>query len=187
MSTIAKIKQDAQTRMQKSIESLHTDLTKVRTGRAHPSLLDQVSVSYYGNDTPLSQVATVNASDARTLLVTPWEKPMLPAIEKAILNSGLGLNPATSGNAIRVPLPPLSEERRKEMIKVVKSTCEDAKIAVRNVRRDANNQLKEDVKKKLINEDDDRRAQDEVQKLTDKFVADIDKILVSKEKELLEV
>jgi ribosome recycling factor len=184
---IAKIKQDTQARMQKGIDSLHITLAKVRTGRAHPSLLDQVVVSYYGTDTPLSQVATINASDSRTLLVTPWEKAVVPAIEKAILNSGLGLNPATSGNAIRVPLPPLSEERRKEMIKVVKSECEDAKIVVRNVRRDANTSLKEQLKKKLINEDDDRRAQDEVQKLTDKFVAEIDKMLISKEKELLEV
>jgi ribosome recycling factor len=187
MSTIANIKQDTQTRMQKSVDSLHTALTKIRTGRAHPSLLDQVVVSYYGTDTPLNQVATVNASDSRTLLVTPWEKAVIPAVEKAILNSGLGLNPATSGNAIRVPLPPLSEERRKEMIKVVKGECEDAKIAVRNVRRDANTLLKEQLKKKLINEDDDHRAQDEIQKLTDKFVAEVDKILVGKEKELMEV
>jgi len=185
--SIANTKQDAQTRMQKSIDSLHTELAKVRTGRAHPSLLDQVVVSYYGNDTPLNQVAAINASDARTLLVTPWEKPMVPAIEKAILNAGLGLNPATSGNAIRVPLPPLSEERRKEMIKLVKSNCEDAKVAIRNVRRDANTNLKELLKKKVINEDEDRRAQDEIQKLTDKFIAEIDKMLGTKEKELLEV
>ncbi len=183
----AKIKQDAEQRMKKCIDALHAAFTKIRTGRAHPSLLDQVVVSYYGNDTPLSQVATVNASDARTLLVTPWEKNMVATIEKAILNSGLGLNPATSGNAIRVPLPPLSEERRKEMIKVVKGEAEDAKIAVRNVRRDGNNALKEMLKKKEISEDIEHRAQDDIQKLTDKFIVEVDKVLAMKEKELLEV
>lgn len=183
----AKIKQDAEQRMAKSIDALHIEFTKIRTGRAHPSLLDQVMVPHYGNDTPLNQVASVNASDARTLLVTPWEKSLVPTIEKAIMNAGLGLNPVTSGNAIRVPLPPLSEERRKDMIKVVRNTAEDSKVAVRNIRRDANTQIKELLKKKEITEDIERRVQDEIQKLTDKFISEIDKILSSKEKELMEV
>lgn len=184
---IATIKKNAETRMQKSIEALEHELSKLRSGRAHPALLDQIKVPYYGNDTPLPQVASVTIGDARTLVVTPWEKSIVPAIEKAILNSGLGLNPTTAGTVIRVPLPPLTEERRREMIKVVKSEAENAKVAIRNIRRDANNEFKELLKKKEISEDDERRAQDDVQKITDKFVAEVDKVFAAKEKELMDV
>lgn len=183
----ATIKNDTQLRMQKSIDALHNELTKLRSGRAHPALLDQVRVPYYGNDTPLPQIASVTIGDARTLVVTAWEKQLVPAIEKAILNAGLGLNPVSAGIAIRVPLPALTEDRRKDMIKVVKAEAENAKVSIRNVRRDANNHLKELLKKKEIGEDDERRAQDEIQKLTDKFIAEAEKILALKEKELLEV
>jgi ribosome recycling factor len=185
--TVAAIKQDAEHRMKKSVESLQQNLMKLRTGRAHPSLLDHVMVSYYGSDVPLSQVANVNAADSRTLAVQPWEKNMIPAIEKAIMVAGLGLNPVTTGDVVRVPLPALNEERRKEFIKIVRSEGEDARIAVRNVRRDANNRFKELVKSKDISEDDDRRAQDDMQKLTDKFIAEVDKLLAAKETELMEV
>ncbi|MCD6047350.1 MAG: frr [Gammaproteobacteria bacterium] len=185
--TIAETKQNAEQRMRKSIESLQNNLIKLRTGRAHPSLLDQVVVSYYGNDTPLNQVSNVTTADARTLLITPWEKNLIPSIEKAIYASGLGLNPVTTGDAIRVPLPPLNEERRKEFIKIVKGEAEDARVAIRNIRRDANTQLKELVKAKDISEDDEKRAQDDVQKLTDKYIAEVDKLLAAKETELMEV
>jgi ribosome recycling factor len=181
------VKQTAEQRMKKAIESLKVDLTKIRTGRANAGILDHVQVDYYGAITPLTQVASITSSDARTLLVTPWEKAMVAAVEKAILTSGLGLNPSTAGTAIRVPMPPLTEERRKELIKVVKHEGEQARVSVRNVRRDANNQLKELVKDKSISEDDERRAGELIQKLTDKYVADIDALLVVKEKDLLEI
>lgn len=185
--SVPAIRQDAEQRMKKSIESLQQNLMKLRTGRAHPSLLDHVMVPYYGSDVPLSQVANVNAADARTLAVQPWEKNMIPAIEKAIMTAGLGLNPVTTGDVVRVPLPPLNEERRKEFIKIVRSEGEEARVAIRNIRRDANNRYKELVKSKDISEDDERRAQDEMQKLTDRFIAEVDKILSAKEVELMEV
>ncbi|CEK10488.1 ribosome recycling factor [Legionella hackeliae] len=181
------IKQDAEKRMKKSVETLQHDLTKIRTGRAHASLLDHVHVDYYGNSTPLNQVANVTVSDSRTLLVTPWEKSMVAAVEKAILTSDLGLNPATAGNAIRVPMPPLTEERRKEMTKVVRGEGEQGRVAIRNIRRDANNHLKELVKAKEISEDDERRASEVIQKLTDKYIAEIDAVLATKEKDLMEI
>lgn len=181
------IKKDAEKRMQKTIETLQHDLTKIRTGRANASLLDHVQVDYYGNSTPLSQVANVTSSDSRTLLVTPWEKSMVAAIEKAILTSDLGLNPSTAGSAIRVPMPPLTEERRKELIKVVRNEGEQARVAIRNIRRDANTQLKELVKDKHISEDDERRAAEIIQKLTDKYIADADAHLATKEKDLMAI
>ena len=184
---INEIKNDAEKRMKKTIESLKHEMTKIRTGRASVGLLDHVQVDYYGNLTPLNQVANVSSSDARTLLVTPWEKSMMAAIEKAILTSDLGLNPAASGNAIRVPMPPLTEERRKELIKVVRGEAEQGRISIRNVRRDANSDLKELVKDKAISEDDERRSNDIVQKLTDKYVAEIDEVLELKEKDLMEI
>jgi ribosome recycling factor len=181
------IKNTAESNMKKAIEALHNELNKLRTGRAHPSLLEQVRVSYYGNDTPLSQVASITVSDARTLLVTPWEKTLTGAIEKAIMTANLGLNPATSGQTVRVPLPMLTEERRKDLVKLVKNETENARVSIRNARRDANNHFKELFKKKEISEDEERRAQDLMQKLTDKYVAEVDRIAVSKEKELMEV
>lgn len=181
------VKQDAEKRMSKTIETLQTDLTKIRTGRANVSFLDHVQVDYYGNPTPLNQVANITVSDSRTLLVTPWEKGMVAPIEKAILTSDLGLNPATTGNAIRVPMPPLTEERRKEMIRVVRGECEQGRVAIRNIRRDANNHLKELVKSKAISEDEERRAGEIIQKLTDKFIATIDGLLNEKEKDLMEI
>lgn len=181
------IKETAEGRMQKAIEALHGELAKLRTGRAHPSLLDHVRVAYYGNEVPLSQVASVTVADARTLLVTPWEKPLVPTIEKAILTADLGLNPATSGNAIRVPLPLLTEARRKEMAKLVKGETENARVSIRNARRDANNQLKDLLKQKEISEDEERRMQEAIQKLTDKYIIDVDRIGAGKEKELMEV
>lgn len=185
--SVADVKKNAQDRMNKSIETLKNDLAKVRTGRAHTGLLDHVMVDYYGSPTALPMVANLTLIDARTIGVQPWEKKMLPVIEKAIRESDLGLNPSSFGDLIRVPTPALTEERRKEMVKLCKSEAEDAKIAVRNIRRDANEQLKKMVKDKAISEDDERRAQDDVQKLTDKFVADIDKVVAEKEKEVLTV
>jgi ribosome recycling factor len=184
---ISEIKQEAQERMKKSVEALHHEFTKIRTGRAHPSLLDHIKVDYYGNETPLSQVASVSVSDPRTLTVTPWEKTMVAAVEKAIINSDLGLNPATAGTAIRIPMPPLNEARRKDLIKVVRGEAEQARVAVRNARRDANNDLKEYVKAKEISEDDERRGQDMVQKLTDQYIEEIEKVLTTKEEDLMEV
>jgi len=184
---INEILADAKTRMQKSIDSLKSDLSKVRTGRAHPSLLEAVTVSYYGVDTPLSQVANVTIEDARTLAVTPWEKPMVAVVEKAILTADLGLNPATAGTVIRVPLPPLTEERRRDLTKLVRSEGENAKVAVRNVRRDANSDLKDLTKAKDITEDDERRGEAEVQKITDDFVKEIDSLIEAKESELMTV
>lgn len=181
------IKQDAEKRMKKTVESLQHELTKIRTGRANAGLLDHVMVDYYGNLTPLHQVANVNVSDSRTLLVTPWEKNLVAAIEKAILTSDLGLNPATAGTAIRIPMPPLTEERRKELIKVVRHEGEQGRVSVRNIRRDANTQLKELVKSKQITEDDERRSGEVIQKLTDTYIEEIDKVLVAKEKDLMEI
>jgi ribosome recycling factor len=185
--TVADVKKNTEQKMNKSIETLKADLAKVRTGRAHAGILDHVKVDYYGNPTQLSQVANITLIDARTIGVQPWEKKMVGAIEKAIRESDLGLNPATQGDLIRVPTPPLTEERRKEMVKLVKTEAEDAKIAVRNIRRDANEGLKRLLKDKAISEDDERRAQDDVQKLTDRFVAEIDKLVAEKEKEVLTV
>lgn len=185
--SVADIKKNSDQRMQKSIETLKADLAKVRTGRAHTGILDHVQVDYYGSPTHITQVANVTLIDARTIGVQPWEKKMLSAIEKAIRDSDLGLNPSSQGDMIRVPTPPLTEERRKEMVKLVKTEGESAKIAIRNIRRDANESLKKMLKEKECSEDDERRAQDDVQKLTDKFVAEVDKLLADKEKEVLTV
>ncbi|WP_454783785.1 ribosome recycling factor [Legionella sp. WA2024007413] len=184
---INEIKQDSEKRMKKTIEVLQTDLTKIRTGRASVGLLDHIQVDYYGTMTPLNQIANVSASDSRTILVTPWEKSMVAAVEKAILTSDLGLNPATAGSAIRVPMPPLTEERRKELIKVVRNEGEQGKVSIRNIRRDANTQLKDLVKDKTISEDDERRATEVIQKLTDKYILEIDGLLAEKEKDLMEI
>ena len=184
---INELKKDAEIRMGKSVVSLQNDLTKLRTGRAHTSLLDHITVEYYGSEVPLSQVANVSVLDSRTLSVSPWEKPMVQAIEKAIMNSNMGLNPATTGELIRIPLPPLTEERRKDMIKVVRSEGEGAKVAIRNIRRDVLSDIKSLLKDKEITEDDDRQAQDDVQKLTDKYVKQVDEALVIKEKDLMEI
>ncbi|HEU4620638.1 MAG TPA: ribosome recycling factor [Burkholderiaceae bacterium] len=184
---IADLKKAAEQKMQKSVESLKTDLAKIRTGRAHTGLLDHIHVDYYGNPTPLGQVANLTLLDARTIAVQPWEKKMVAVVEKAIRESDLGLNPATQGDVIRVPMPALTEERRRELSKVVKGEGENAKVAVRNLRRDANEGLKKLVKDKAISEDDERRAQEDVQKLTDRFIAEIDKLLAEKEKELMTV
>lgn len=185
--TIAEVKKNTDQRMNKTIETLKADLAKVRTGRAHTGILDHVQVDYYGNPTLLSQVANVTLIDARTIGVQPWEKKMIGVVEKAIREADLGLNPATQGDVIRVPTPPLTEERRKEMVKLVKSEAEDAKIAIRNIRRDANEGLKKILKDKECSEDDERRAQEDIQKLTDRFVAEVDKLVAEKEKEVLTV
>ena len=185
--SVADVKKTAQDKMAKSIDTLKADLAKVRTGRAHTGILDHVTVDYYGSPTALPMVANLTLIDARTIGVTPYEKKMLNAIEKAIRDSDLGLNPSTFGEMVRVPTPALTEERRKEMVKLVKSEAEDGKIAVRNVRRDANEQLKKLVKDKAISEDDERRASEDVQKLTDKAIVDIDKMVVEKEKEIMTV
>ncbi|MFZ6644320.1 ribosome recycling factor [Undibacterium sp. TJN25] len=185
--TVVDVKKNTEQRMQKSIETLKSDLSKVRTGRAHTGILDHVQVDYYGSPTHITQVANVTLIDARTIGVQPWEKKMISAIEKAIRDADLGLNPSTQGDMIRVPTPPLTEERRKEMVKLVKTEGEDSKIAIRNIRRDANESLKKLLKDKACSEDDERRAQDDVQKLTDKFVSEVDKLLAEKEKEVLTV
>jgi ribosome recycling factor len=181
------IKQDAASRMTKSVAALSDNLAKLRTGRAHPSLLDHLTVSYYGTDTPLKQVANVNVEDSRTLSIQPWEQTMVKAVEKAIMESDLGLNPNTAGNVIRVPMPPLTEERRKDMIKIVRQEGEQAKVAIRNIRRDANGDLKDLVKDKLISEDDERRGQEIIQKLTDKYVKEVDALLEQKEADLMAI
>ena len=181
------LKQDAETRMGKSVESLKTDLKKLRTGRAHTSLLDHITVDYYGSEVPLSQVANISVSDARTLTVQPWEKQMVAVVEKAIMTSDMGLNPATAGEIIRVPLPPLTEERRKDMIRVVRQEGEGAKVAIRNIRRDVLGDIKSLLKEKDITEDEERRAQDDVQKITDQYVAKVDALLEEKEKDLMEI
>ena len=185
--SLADVKKNAQERMVKSLETLRADLAKVRTGRAHTGILDHVMVEYYGSPTALAQVANVTLLDARTIGVQPYEKKMASTIEKAIRDADLGLNPSAQGDVIRVPTPPLTEERRKEMVKLVKSEGEDAKVAVRNIRRDANEGLKKLVKDKAISEDDERRGTDDIQKLTDKFIVDIDKMVGEKEKEILTV
>ncbi|MGN0918715.1 MAG: ribosome recycling factor [Oxalobacter sp.] len=184
---ISEVKKSAETKMSKSVDSLKTDLAKVRTGRANPGILDHVQVDYYGNPTPINQVANITLIDGRTISVQPWEKKMVNAVEKAIRDSDLGLNPSSVGDIIRVPMPPLTEERRREMVKLVKTEGEDAKVAVRNIRRDANEYLKKMVKDKTCSEDEERRAQDDIQKLTDKYVRQIDGLLAEKEKEVMTV
>ena len=181
------IKKDAGERMSKSVAALQLELTKIRTGRAHTSLLDHITVEYYGSQVPLNQVSNVNVEDSRTLTVSPWEKDMVKAIEKAIMNSDLGLNPATAGTIIRVPLPPLTEERRKDMIRVVRNEAEGGRVAIRNIRRDAISDIKDLMKEKMIGQDDERRAEDEIQVITDKHVATVDEILAQKESELMEI
>jgi ribosome recycling factor len=181
------IKKDAVERMQKCVASFRNELKRLRTGRAHTSLLEHIRVEYYGSEVPLQQVASISLEDARTLTVTPWEKNMVQAIEKAIMKSDLGLMPNTAGTVIRVPMPPLTEERRRDLTKVVRHEAENARVAVRNVRRDVMNELKEMLKAKLVSQDVDRRAQEEVQKLTDKHVAEIDQVLAEKEKELMQI
>ena len=184
---IADVKKTADQKMKKTLETLRTDLSKIRTGRAHTGLLDHVQVDYYGNPTPIPQVANVTLVDARTIGVTPWEKKLAPAIEKAIRDSDLGLNPSTVGEIVRVPMPALTEERRKDLIKVVHKEGENARIAVRNVRRDANHHLKDLLKQKKVAEDEERRAQDDVQKLTDRYIAEIDKLMQAKEADLMAI
>lgn len=182
---IEETKKDAEDRMGKSVAALRSELSKLRTGRAHPGLLDHLHVSYYGSDTPLRQVANIAVEDARTLTVTPWDKGMVPVVEKAIMTADLGLNPATAGSVIRVPLPPLTEERRKDLIRVVRQEGESARVAVRNVRRDAIHDLKTLVKEKAISQDEERRAAEDIQRLTDKYIAAVDKALEEKEADLM--
>ena len=184
---IADVKKTAEQKMHKSLDALKTDLGKVRTGRAHNGILDHVTVDYYGTQMPLNQVANLTLIDARTIGIAPWEKKMGPVIETAIRDSDLGLNPSAQGDLIRVPMPALTEERRRELIKVVKGEAENAKVAVRNLRRDANHHLKDLLKEKSVSEDDERRAQEDIQKLTDKFIAEIDKLLAAKEADLMAV
>jgi len=184
---IEDIKKDAKVRMQKSVEALIHELAKIRTGRAHPSLLDHVLVPYYGNEVPVNQAASVSVEDARTLVVVPWEKGMVAPVDKAIRSSDLGLNPSVAGNVIRVPLPPLTEERRRDMIRIVRQEAENARVAVRNVRRDAIQDLKALVKEKMVSEDEERRAEEAVQKLTDEHVGKVDQLLEEKEQELLAI
>jgi ribosome recycling factor len=181
------VKKTAEQKMTKSVETLKLDLGKVRTGRAHTGLLDHIHVDYYGSPMPLNQVGNVTLADARTITVQPWEKKLIPVIEKAIRDSDLGLNPATSGDVIRIPMPPLTEERRKELIKVVRHEAENARVAVRNVRREANEHLKKLLKDHQVSEDDERHAQQDVQKLTDRFIAEIDKVLAAKETDLMAI
>lgn len=180
------IKKDARTRMAKSVEALKLEMSKVRTGRAHTSLLDHLTVKYYGSEVPINQVASVVVSDPRTLAVTPWDKKVVPDVEKAILNSDLGLNPVTAGDVIRVPLPPLTEERRKEMIRIVRHEAENARVAIRNIRRDANHHLKALIKDESLAKDAEHKAEEEVQRLTDAHIAQVDEILKAKEQDLME-
>ena len=184
---ISDIQQDASGKMVKSIEALKKGFSKIRTGRAHPSLLDQVVVSYYGSDTPLSQVASVTIDDSRTLAVTPWEKSLMQAIEKAIMSSDLGLNPVTNGNVIRVPLPMLTEERRRDLVKVVKAEAESGRVSIRSIRRDANSEIKDALKEKMISEDEAHVGEDKVQKITDEYIKQIEKLLEEKEADLLSI
>lgn len=184
---IEDIKKEAKTRMQKSLEALANNFNKIRTGRAHPSILDSITIDYYGTETPLSQVANISVLDARTLSISPWEKQLTPNIEKAILKSDLGLNPSTTGELIRLPMPALTEETRKNYIKQARSEAENAKISIRSVRRDSLADIKDLLKEKEISEDEERRAADEIQKITDKFVADVDAALAVKEKDLMEI
>jgi ribosome recycling factor len=178
---------DAEVKMQKSIEAFKHEISKLRTGRAHPSLLEHLRIDYYGNETPLSQVSNITIGDARTLVITPWEKRLTPIIEKAIMTSDLGLNPATSGDVIRVPLPALTEQRRKDLIKVVRSEAENARVSIRNARRDANTVLKDALKNKEMPEDEERRLTDAVQKATDKFIAEVEQLLTTKETDLMAI
>jgi ribosome recycling factor len=180
------VKKDAEKRMAKSIEALREEFSRLRTGRANAALLEHVTVDYYGSETPIPRVATVTVEDARTITVSPWEKQMVPAVEKAILTSDLGLTPVTAGAVIRVPLPPMTEERRKELVKVVRHEAEGGRVAIRSIRRDALGDVKDLLKEKLITEDDDRRAHDEIQKLTDRFVGEIDSLMKEKEAEIME-
>ncbi len=184
---IEDIKNEAAARMKKSVQSLQQELTKLRTGRAHTSLLDHLTVSYYGSEVPLNQVASVSVGDARTLVVQPWEKNMVQPVEKAIMSSDLGLNPVSAGAVIRIPLPPLTEERRRDMVRVVRHEGEGARVAIRNIRRDANADVKALLKEKEISEDEERRAEDDIQKLTDRHIAEVDKVLEVKEAELMEI
>lgn len=183
---IPELKKDAEHRMQKSIESLKEELRRLRTGRAHAGLLESVQVEYYGSNVPIKQTANITVEDARTIVVTPWEKNMVGPVEKAIINSGLGLTPVTAGTVIRVPLPPMTEERRRELVKVVRHSAEAGRVSVRNVRRDVLSDMKDALKEKLITEDEERRAQEEIQKLTDRYVAQIDALLKDKEAEIME-
>jgi len=184
---VEEIHKDAEQRMKKSIEALKAELAKIRTGRAHVSILDHITVEYYGSEVPLSQVAKLNVEDARTLTVIPWDKDMVGKVEKAIMMSDLGLNPSTAGNVIRVPMPMLTEERRRDLVKVVRQEGENAKVAIRNIRRDANGDFKTLLKEKQISEDEERRAEEAMQKLTDSFVAEVDALVEAKAKELMEV
>jgi ribosome recycling factor len=182
-----KITKDSEARMRKCIDAFKVELTKLRTGRAHPSILDHVRVDYYGSDLPISQVANIAASDARTITITPWEKNMVNPIDKAIRDSGLGFNPVTTGDLIRVPMPALNEERRKELIKVVRTEAEAARVSIRNARRDANAEIKNLLKAKEITEDEERRMSEEIQKITDKFVAEVDQVTTAKETDLMAI
>lgn len=184
---IKEIEKDADARMAKSVESVKLAFSKIRTGRAHTSLLDHITVTYYGDEVPLSHVATVAASDARTLTVTPWEQNMVQAVEKALISSDLGLNPSSAGTVIRVPLPPLTEERRRDFTRIVRNEAEQARVAIRNIRRDANGDIRELVKEKEASEDEARRAEDDIQKLTDKYIKDVDALLEVKEQDLMEI
>lgn len=184
---INEIKADAEMRMKKAIDALEVAFKKVRTGRAHPGILDSVMVPYYGADTPLKQVANVGVEDGRTLTVTPWEKHLIPDVERAIMKADLGINPSTSGDVIRLPMPPLTEETRRDLIKVVRGEAEQSRVSIRNIRRDANSDIKELLKEKEIGEDEERRGEDDIQKLTDKYIAEIEKRLQEKEKDLMEV
>ena len=184
---IEEILKDAEERMNKTLKALRTELSKIRTGRAHTSLLEHISVNYYGSQVPLNQAANINVLDARTLGVSPWDKGMVADIEKAIMNSDLGLNPVTTGTVMRVPLPALTQERRKELTRVVRSEAEKSKVAIRNIRRDANHHIKEMLKEKLITEDEDRKQEDKIQKITDAHIKDVDDILRAKEMELMEI
>lgn len=181
------IKAEAEKKMVKSLEALHSAFNKIRTGRAHPSILDSVMVNYYGQETPLKQIASVNVEDNRTLMISAWEKNLVPIIEKAIMMSDLGLNPSSNGDVIRVPMPMLTEETRKEMVKQARADAEHGRVSIRNARRDANTMLKDLLKEKEISEDDERRGEEEVQKLTDKYIADVDKMLKAKEDDLMAV
>lgn len=187
MLVLEDIKKDAAKRMDKSVEALRQEMTKLRTGRAHTSLLDHIMVEYYGSEVPLNQVSNVNVEDSRTLTVAPWEKTMVQAIEKAIMRSDLGLNPVTAGTVIRVPLPPLTEDRRKDMIRLVRQEAESGRVAIRNIRRDALSDLKDLLKEKLIGEDEERRGQEEIQAITDRHTAEVDKVLAEKERDLMEI
>lgn len=184
---IEDIKKDTTRRMQKSVDALQSEFAKLRTGRAHPSIIEHIMVDYYGNDTPLNQVASVSIEDARTLAVTPWEKDMVPKIEKAIMTADLGLNPNTAGTVIRIPLPPLTEERRRGLAKIVRDEAERARVSVRNIRREANQNCKDLLKEKAISEDDERRATADIQKITDEFIQKVDALCAQKEKDLMSV